>query len=119
MNSIVTPTKIDYPNAVVMVPAVLDGQDVFYMSRIYEGSEQSTVLTIWGREIWGFPKVAADVDVTKKTRSVTSRMRALNERASADVYAKLVSGQATQGGTSSNIVDLLSQDNSIRGRTWT
>jgi acetoacetate decarboxylase len=95
MNSIVAPMKVDYPNAVVIVPAVLNGQDVYYMSRVYEGSEQSTMLTIWGREIWGFPKVAADVRVAKEGRNVTSRVRALNGRASADVQIELESENAS------------------------
>ena len=82
-NLITHPLRVAYPNAVVIVPASLGETFGYYMARVYEGSGDSTMLTIWGREIWGFPKIAGEVSVTRVGNKTKSSLRATN--ASADV----------------------------------
>ena len=72
MNTITSPVVVSYPNATIAVPASLNGREGFYISRIYEGSDESTMLSIWGREIWGFPKIAARVSVSEAGANVTA-----------------------------------------------
>jgi acetoacetate decarboxylase len=72
VNTITSPTEVSYPNATIAVPASLNGREGFYISRIYEGSDEATMLTVWGREIWGFPKIAAKVAVSETGAQVTA-----------------------------------------------
>ncbi len=83
MNTITHPLAVEYPNGTIVIPAVLGELSGFYMARVYEGSENATMLTIWGREIWGFPKIAAKTDVKRKGDQTESYVRA--GHASADV----------------------------------
>lgn len=76
MNTIKSPLHVTYPNATVIVPVTLGDTSGFYMARVYEGSGQATMLTIWGREIWGFPKIAADTNVLRQGNATTSYVRA-------------------------------------------
>jgi len=87
MNAITHPLRVRYPNATVIVPVSLEETQGFYMARVYEGGADATMLTIWGREIWGFPKVAADTDVWRNENRATSYLRATN--ATADVQLAL------------------------------
>jgi len=86
MNTIIRPLQVSYPNACVIIPASLKGNSGFYMVRVFEGSNQATMLTIWGREIWGFPKVAADTNVTRKGKRASSFVRAGFESVDVVVY---------------------------------
>ena len=88
-NPITSPVNATYHNVAVIVPATFDGRDGLYFSRIYEGSAQAAMLSIWGREIWGFPKVAADVDVSRDSRTATATMAAANGCARGSVEIEL------------------------------
>ena len=87
MNTITAPLQVKYPNATVIVPASLGQTDGFYMARVYEGSAHATMLTIWGREMYGFPKVAADTNVSRQGNQTSSYVRAGN--AAADIVLQL------------------------------
>lgn len=93
LNTITHPLRVSYPNATVIVPAILGDKPGFYMARIYEGSNQATMLSIWGREIWGFPKVAAETNVLRKGKLVTAFVRAAFE--SMDVVVSLTDQEET------------------------
>ena len=84
-NTITSPVDASYHNAHVIVPAMFDGREGLYFARVYEGSAQAAMLSIWGREIWGFPKVAADINVSRDTGVATATMAAANGCASATV----------------------------------
>jgi acetoacetate decarboxylase len=79
--------RVTYPNATVIVPVSMNDTQGFYMARVYEGSPDAAMLTIWGREIWGFPKIAADTNVCREGDFTSSYVRAGN--ASASVALKL------------------------------
>ncbi|MEZ6115356.1 MAG: acetoacetate decarboxylase family protein [Pirellulaceae bacterium] len=87
-NTITSPIQVDYPNVTVIVPAVFGEQAGLYFARVYEGSAQATMLSLWGREIWGFPKVAADVEVIRHSSSGTARMVCANGIAKANVLVE-------------------------------
>jgi acetoacetate decarboxylase len=97
MNTLTHPLHVAYPNACVIVPSLLDGALGFYMARVYEGSSAATMLTIWGREIWGFPKIAGDSNVTRDGQRTTSYLRA--GHASADVVLELTGEEHTEPAT--------------------
>lgn len=84
-NTITSPIDVAYHNAIVFVPATLRGRDGLYVARIYEGSSQAAMLSIWGREIWGFPKVAADISISRDNRIAIAGMAAANGHAKARV----------------------------------
>jgi acetoacetate decarboxylase len=84
-NVITSPIHVDYHNAIVMVPATLGDWEGLYFARVYEGSAQSAMLSIWGREIWGFPKVAADVTVSRDDTAARASMSAAHGCARARV----------------------------------
>lgn len=84
-NTITSPIQVDYHNATVIVPSVFGERGGLYFARVYEGSAQSAMLSIWGREIWGFPKVAADVDVTRNQKRANANMAAANGLANASI----------------------------------
>ncbi|MHB1503741.1 MAG: acetoacetate decarboxylase family protein [Acidimicrobiales bacterium] len=50
-----------YREVVVLVPGVFNGEDVAFCPRIYVTTD---VALCQGREIWGFPKKMADIEVT-------------------------------------------------------
>lgn len=94
-NTITSPVDVSYHNATVIVPAKLYGRGGLYFARIYEGSRQAAMLSIWGREIWGFPKVAADVSVARDTAAATATMIAANGCAKARVEIEFADLTAT------------------------
>jgi acetoacetate decarboxylase len=75
-NTIAQPVLYHYPNANVIVPVMFGETSGFYMARVYEGSYDATTLTIWGREIWGFPKIAAETDAVREGNRASSYVRA-------------------------------------------
>ena len=77
MNTIEHPLRVRYPNATVIVPVSMNDKEGFYMARVYEGSPDATMLTIWGREIWGFPKIAADTNVYREGNRTTRAVKIL------------------------------------------
>lgn len=84
-NTIVAPLRVHYPNATVIVPVSFNGSEGFYMARVYEGSADATRLSIWGREIWGFPKIAAETEVWREKNRTKSFIRANHAWASVEL----------------------------------
>lgn len=101
MNTIMSPLHVTYPNATVIVPITLGDASGFYMARVYEGSSQATMLTIWGREIWGFPKIAADTNVLRQRNTNTSYVRA--GLAEVDVVMQLQEAEKVESANTLNL----------------
>ena len=107
------PLSITYRCTSLMIPATLNGKLGLYEVRVYEDGEDPTLLTIWGREIWGFPKLAGKTQVTRKERHANSSLRAFGAT-SIDVASNAYRRQSHRG--CNGMGPLLQKDNSIAGK---
>lgn len=72
---VVRPFSLRYRNACVMVPASYQGRRGMFTARMFEDGDDPTLLTIWGRETWGFPKLAGRVEFDESPGSLTARLQ--------------------------------------------
>jgi acetoacetate decarboxylase len=74
--TLVKPRPVNYRATSLIIPATLNDKLGLYEARVYEDGEDPTMLTIWGREIWGFPKLAGKTDVVLDGKRASSTLRA-------------------------------------------
>ncbi len=73
--TVVKPYRFNYRNSCLMIPATFEGKLGLYMVRVYEDAEDPTLLSIWGRETLGMPKLAGRTAVERDGEHVRSSLR--------------------------------------------
>jgi acetoacetate decarboxylase len=96
--AVIKPYGFNYRNTCFMIPATFEGTPGLYMARVYEDAEDPTLLTIWGREVFGMPKLAGQVGLQRDSERVRSTLRAFGAT-STDITMTLTGKSAVEPAT--------------------